>query len=221
MITNELIFFEEYLRGADFQSNLSNLARAFRQKVFLDRPIEELGLVCPDVVAAVKHLEQTYKNMGPFLVAEGSTKEFSENGQPVAYKTRVAFGFYKGVLLELAEPGSGSEIFATHLDKEGSNITIHHIGFIVKGEQLKDQKKNYLQIMQSCGYTPWVEATVGIFGTRTLVAIFPTEGETNGLSTEFIRFKILGLEIPFLLKYAIKLVANFQKWFGPPIIKIA
>jgi hypothetical protein len=215
------IYLDDYLREPEFQKALSRLAADFRKTVHLEGEVNELGLVCPDVFEAVTYLQKKYKNIGQFMIGEGPPKRFIQDGKLVEYTTRVAFGVYQGVILEIAEPGEGSDLFATHLDESGRRITIHHMGFIVKRPSLNMRGRKYLPIMVQAGYAPWTEADIVLVGANSSITIFKTFDKTGGISLEFIRFRIFGLEVPFLLKPGIRLIAWIQKLFKIRMIRVS
>src|SRR4051812_13249718 len=128
-------YLEDYLDREDFAEALRALAGDLGEELKLPRKVDEVGLVCPSVQVAAAELERRWPEMKLFLLGEGSPTAFIENGKQVDFTTRVGFGFYKGVILELAEPGIGSQIFGQTPDPDGK-IVINHLGFVARGPSL-------------------------------------------------------------------------------------
>src|SRR5262245_22571846 len=100
-----LIYLDDFLQSRDFPHNLAALTAPLGPELGLGPEVDELGVVCADVPKLAYELEAKYRKMGPFFMGEGSPAEFIEDGKLIRYKTRVAFGYYRGILIELAEPG--------------------------------------------------------------------------------------------------------------------
>lgn len=213
-----LIFLDDYLKLPDFRAALRTLAHDFRIDAQLPIDLDELGLVCPDVVAAADYLQKTYPGMGTFMLAEGSAEKFDENGRAVEYRTRVGFAYYQDVLLELAEAGTGSDIFSTHLDP-GGRITIHHMGYFSRGDAHTIRGKDYAPILEKLGIRePEWSATVAA-GMTIHVAIYNTYERAENLSLEFLDFRLLGLPVNYP-KEGAQLLGEFQNRVGPRVLDI-
>ncbi len=215
-MTYELKYLDDYLDHSDFRAALRTLAPSFRASVGLPEDLDELGLVCPDVVAAADYLQDTYPGMGTFAIAEGSAARFDQNGQAIHYRTRVGFAYYQDVLLELAEAGTGSDIFSTHLDPQG-RITLHHMGYFSRGTCHEINGIKYAAQLERLGYQEpeWsakVDAGIGVH-----VAIYDTYRGAEDLSLEFLDFRFLGLPVDYPRKAA-QLFGEFQNTVGPRVL---
>ncbi len=213
----ELILLKPYLDAPDFRVALRAIAKDFRASLGLPGDIDELGVVCPDVEVAAAWLQDNY-GAGPFMLAEGAPAKFTQGGDSQLYRTRVGFGYYEDILIELAEPGIGSDIFDTHLDP-GGQITIHHLGYFARGKRHKIDGTNYAKAMKKAGFdAPQWTASVfaGITGN---VALYKTYAVAENASIEFLDFRLAGLPIPYP-RIANELIAKFQVKHGPRLIKI-
>ncbi|MEJ7677614.1 MAG: hypothetical protein WKG06_07050 [Segetibacter sp.] len=76
--------------------------------------VDEIGLICPNVLQAAELLESKYKGMKIFCLGSGSPRKFKENSKNVPFTTRVGFGFYKGVILEHSGTGYRIRNFFTN-----------------------------------------------------------------------------------------------------------
>jgi hypothetical protein len=191
-----MIFLDDLLKDPrGFEQAILALARPFRQDLGLPDVVDEVGVVCPDVVAAAEHLERTYDGMGPFLLARGRPRTFTEAGEPREYLTSVGFGYYQGVLIELAEAGEGSDLFATHADAVGGRITLHHLGFFAAGDDLTIEMdggaRAFRPLLEARGYKPQWEALVAAAGVSGEVTIFRTYDAADGLALEFLDIRLL------------------------------
>ena len=132
------------------------IAKGFRDKHGFPVDCDEVGVVCPDVIEAAKYLEDKDPGMGSFVLAEGGPKVFKQDGEERNFRTRVGFGYYQDVLMELAEPGTGSKIFARHLDEANGKITMHHMGFFARGDDLvrkvDGKKRKFRRVLEAAGY---------------------------------------------------------------------
>lgn len=213
-----LVYLDDYLDQPDFRLGLRTLAADFRRRAELPLDLDELGLVCPDVVQAADYLQSKYPKMGKFILAEGSAARFDEGGKPLAYRTRVGFAYYQDVLLELAEAGTGSDIFSTHLASDG-RITIHHMGYFSRGDQHRLNGHDYAAVLASMGYDqPEWSAKVAA-GINVHVAIYDTYAAADNLSLEFLDFRFLGLPIDYP-RAAAQALGEFQNSVGPRVLRI-
>lgn len=217
-MTQQLIYLDDYLKATDFKKSLRNLATQFRQELGLPEDLDELGLVCPDVVKAADYLQKTYVGMGIFMLAEGSAQKFDENGKAIHYRTRVGFAYYQGVLLELAEAGTGSDIFSTHLSPDG-RITIHHMGYFSRGKYHRISGKKYAGRLGKLGFKSPEWAAKVAAGMNINVAIYNTYDVADNLSLEFLDFRLLGIPIEYPAKGA-QLLGEFQNKVGPRVLVI-
>jgi hypothetical protein len=194
------------------------LAAPYRKTLGLAPDLNELGLVCPDIVEAATSLEKNYKGMGPFFLSEASPVEFKENGHDVPYRTRVGFGYYQDVLLELAEPGAGDDIFATHLDP-GGEITVHHMGYFARGPKLRIGSTSFADVMAAHGH-PKPKWNAKVFaGVTAIITVFDTYADADGLGIEFLDYRILGIPVDYP-RSAGDFLAKLQIKFGPRVLTL-
>jgi hypothetical protein len=218
-----LIFLDDYLSSPDFPDNLLALTHPLGETLGLPR-VDELGIVCADVPALVRELEAKYRQMGPFFMGKGAPTEFDDHGRTIQYETRVAFGYYRGVLIELAEPGTGSDLFRRAYD--ASRSTIHHLGFYARGDELERSDASvavrFADRMHEAGYEPAWRALVGVLGFFGRVTIFDTARVTRGVDIEFLDFRAFsrnGLKIslpPWLLAFS----ARLERFLGHPVLNL-
>lgn len=217
-MTQPLVYLDDYLAQKDFKKSLRPLAQRFRAEVGLPEDLDELGLVCPDVVRAADELQKKYPGMGTFMLAEGSAERFDENGKPIEYRTRVGFAYYQDVLLELAEAGTGSDIFSTHLAPDG-RITIHHMGYFSRGDEHEIGGKKYAPKLKALGYTSPEWAAKVAAGMTIHVAIYNTYENAQNLSLEFLDFRLLGFPVDYPKKAA-EAFGEFQNRIGPRVLVV-
>jgi len=222
--TPALVYLDDYLDSPEFPGNLGALTGSLGEKIGLRSRVDELGVVCRDVPALVYALEAKYPHMGPFFMGHGSPAEFREDGALLPYKTRVAFGYYRGLLIELAEPGIGSDLFRRAYDPE--RATIHHLGFFARGDQLERTEGNakvaFRQRLRDQGFTPHVQALVAVLGFFGRVTIFDTGPVTRGIDIEFLDFRAFGrngikISLPAWL---LSLGARLQRALGHPVLEL-
>lgn len=219
-----LVYLDEYLDSADFPDNLRQLTAPLGGALGLSSAVDELGVVCADVPLLVQKLESKYERMGPFFMGEGSPARFIEDEKDIAYSTRVAFGYYRGVLIELAEPGHGSDLFNRAHDP--ARATIHHLGFFARGAELSrkegGQPVQFLERLRANGHVPHVKALVAVLGFFGNVTIFDTARATNGVDIEFLDFRILaeqGIKVS-LPAWLVAATARLQRAIGKPILQL-
>jgi len=137
--------------------------------------------------------------MKPFFLANGSPRKFSEFGKEVPFTTRLAFGFYKGVIIELAEPGIGSIIFGQTIATD-NRIMINHLGFTARDMALNrtvgDKVISFAEIMQGAGIPKFIEGVINVFGFIAHIHIFETMHLTSGVEIEFLDFRLFGVKGP-------------------------
>jgi hypothetical protein len=207
------LFFEDYLKMPDFAESFMVLAGEAATKAQLPARVDEIGLVCLNVETTAARLEQKY-GMSTFFLGDGSPQGFKENGIEIPFTTRVGFGFHKGVIIELAEPGIGSDVFSQTI-ANGNDIMINHLGFTARGMDLtrKDKDGNevsYTEIMKNAGIPKYVEAQLNIMGVVAHIHIFSTMGLTHGVEIEFLDFRLFGINGP-KINYAGGIV-SFVGW---------
>jgi hypothetical protein len=218
-------FLEDYLDRADFAEALRALTGTLGDELGLPARVDEVGLVCPDVQAAALELERKWPGMKPFLLGEGSPTDFVEYDAPADFSTRVGFGFYKGVILELAEPGIGSQIFGQTPNPEGK-IVINHVGFAARGPTLTrtdgGASRDFAPVMLEHGLKKRVDAVLSLLGIRGHIYIFETVARTHGIEVEFLDFRLLAEHGPKIrFPAAISgLVGWWQANVGPRLLKL-
>jgi len=195
---SNLKYLDDYLSQPDFKAALRPLAADFREEIGLTVDVDEIGVVCPNIEEAADYLTRTYPGMGQFFLGEGGPKSFEQEGKERKYRTRVGFGYYQDVLIELAEIGEGSDIFKTHLDP-GGRITLHHLGFFARGKKLRLRtkkglpKKGFRKPLKKRGFATEWEAVVALGGVVGHVTIFKTYEVADNLAIEFLDFRLGGV----------------------------
>ena len=216
----------DHLDRADLAGSLAELTHPLGQEIGLPPRVDEVGVVCPNVLVAANELKARWPRMETFLLGEGSPKTFVENGKQVPFTTRVGFGFYKGVILELAEPGIGSNIFGQTPNPDG-RVVINHVGFVARGEALErtdaGQTRGWSQIMQGAGYAKRVEAVLDLLSISGHIHIYETIRATAGIEVEFLDFRLFKptgpcITFPSALSGAI---GWLQSRVGPRFIDLA
>lgn len=215
---SSLILLKPYLDQPNFRHALRDIAWPYRASLGLSLDIDELGLVCPDVVEAATWLENNYEGMGPFFLAEASPIEFKRAGQDLPYRTRVGFGYYQDVLIELAEPGAGDTVFSTHLDPGGA-ITIHHVGYFARGKKLRIGDTSYVDVMAEAGHKApsWHAKVFG--GVTAHITIYDTYAQAENVAIEFLDYRVAGIAVDYPRR-AGEFFARWQKKHGPRIWEI-
>jgi uncharacterized protein YndB with AHSA1/START domain len=122
------------------------------------------------------------------------------------------------VLLELAEAGTGSDIFSTHLDP-GGRITIHHMGYFSRGDEHRIGTTLYAPKLAAQGYDAPEWAAEVFSGLTIHVAIYGTQPAADGLSLEFLDFRLLGIPVDYPEKGA-EALAELQVKVGPRVLKL-
>lgn len=220
------IKFEDYLGREDFAEALGELAGDLNSRLGLPTRVDEVGLVCPNVLLAARELEARVPGMSTFVVGEGSPKVFKENGRDVDFTTRVAFAMYKGVLVELAEPGVGSEIFGQTENPKGQ-ILVNHLGYYARGPNLERHDphgslQRWSEIMSAAGFARRFEATIRLMGLCCCVSFYETRRETADVEIEFLDLRLFSprgpkIDFPAFLGGALGWI---QKHVGPRFIRL-
>lgn len=218
-------FLEDYLDASDFGAALRGLAEPLGSELGLPTRVDEIGLVCPSVVLAAEQLKRRWPDMKTFLLGEGSPSTFVENGREVPFTTRVGFGFYQGVILELAEPGIGSDIFGQTPNPEG-RIVINHLGFTSRGEQLTRTdagvRRDFAEVLRAHGVPQRVDAVLNLLGFVGHIRIFEARARTHDVELEFLDFRLFqdgGIEIGYPA-FLGGLVGWWQAHVGPRLLKL-
>src|ERR1044071_4517131 len=177
-------FLEDFLDCADFGEALRSLTGSLGDELGLPSRVDEVGVVCPNIRVAAAELKRRWPEMETYLLGEGSPATFSENGRVTPFTTRVGFGFYKGVIIELAEPGVGSDIFGQTPNPDGK-IVINHVGFVARGPSLRRRDggvdRDFAEVMGAHGIDKRVDAVLELLGIRGHIYIFETVKRTHGI----------------------------------------
>jgi hypothetical protein len=218
------ILLDDYISADDFPANLTALTGGFGARLGLPVRADELGLLCPDVRKAADYLTERH-GAGPFFLGEGSPTKFVERGQLTPFTTRVGFGYHRGVLIELAEPGLGSTLFTPAQPSE--QILVHHLGFFARGDNLRRPDRHgrdayFLDRMHGAGYPLHVSAVLAVAGLLGRIHIFDTAAETGGLELEFLDFRLLWAGGPAIRLYPwmLGLAARLQIRTGHRTLKM-
>ncbi|OHD65714.1 MAG: hypothetical protein A2176_13855 [Spirochaetes bacterium RBG_13_51_14] len=179
----------EILSDNDFDSRVQGLALKLRKKLGIDAPVYQLGVVVDNVETAAEKLER--KGMKPFLLLGGSAERWSERGVDGHMRSRLGFGYHRGIEIELLEPGEGTDFYRRSLDQRGRPL-IQHLGFLVKDVDAWANK------LVNAGYPVYVRGKLGMGPLSIDFAYMDTERD-DGLILEFISHRFLGI------------------WFKPPI----
>lgn len=206
-----------FLDAPDFRLALRSIARDFREELGLPVDVDEIGVVCPDIEATAAWLEETY-GAGPFLLAESAPWRFTDRGTDTRYQTRAGFGYFEDVLIEIAEAGTGSDIFGTHLDPAGAAI-IHHLGYFARGKRHTIDGTHFAERMAAQGYAAPTWTAQVFAGVTGNVALYDTRDKLDDCVLEFLDFRLAGLPIPYP-RGANELMARLQKKHGPRVLHV-
>lgn len=105
--------------------------------------VHQLGVVVADAEAAARDLED--KGLPPFFIAAGKVPKWIEGGRERSFAGKLGLATYRGVEIELLEPGTGSDFYRQHLHGEGRPI-IQHLGVIVPDAELSARNLEALGI---------------------------------------------------------------------------
>jgi len=218
-----LRYFDDYLNAPDFPRNFMPLTEPLGTRLGLPEHPDELGLVCANVEKSVEELQNRYPGMGPFFIGQGAPERFIELGESKHFETRVAFGYYRGTLIEIAEVGHGSDFFAPALDP-GGRVTVHHLGFYARGNNLRRRLNGethyFADRLYGGGHRVLARALVSALGFLGRITVFDTTADTEGnIPIEFLDFRLLwetGIPVP-LPNWALSAVARYQMKHGPRI----
>ncbi|HET9957898.1 MAG TPA: hypothetical protein VFQ61_25545 [Polyangiaceae bacterium] len=224
-IRDRLTLLDDYVQSRDYPRNVCHLLGSLGRRLGFPEAPDEIGVVCPNVLEASEYLTHQY-GAGPFFLGSGSPKDFTEAGVVKPYTTRIGFGYLRGVLIELAEPGLGSNLFGRALDPRG-RITLHHLGFFARGASLcrkdiRGRRAHFDDRMLGAGYRPGVTTRLSALGLVGNVTIFETGPETHGIGTEFLDIRLFGRRgIPFgLPQWLLELGARFEIRSGHRLVHL-
>jgi len=197
-----MVLLDDLLNAVDFGQAVDALARDFRAEHRLP-DIHQLGLVVPDVEAAVAGLEA--RGVGPFFIAEGAPVLWRERGLECSFVGRMAIAYHHGVELEPLEPGEGSDFYRQHLDSEG-RIVVQHLGFSVQDVD------EWAGRLEASGVPVWIRGRLKLGPLSTDFAYMDSV-EQAGLVIEFICWRLFGR--PFHPPAAaFHTVGRVEKWSG-------
>lgn len=228
-----LIRLEAVLADPRFPANLVELTGGARAAFGLPEAVDELGVVCPDVRQAAALLRARFPGMSDYVLGQGSPRAFREEGREQPFTTRLGLGLYRGVLIELSEPGLGSEVFRRSFDGAAAGlaaITVNHVGFFSRGPAFSraggsadgGALVDYRERFRRAGAEPHVEAVLNILGLVGKIAIFDVPALSPGIGIEFLDFRMLwrdGPRIP-LPRAALGWLGRFQRVIGPEMIRL-
>jgi hypothetical protein len=219
------LYLVDYLDRSDFAESLAELTGNLGKVVHLPDRVDEVGLVCPSVDAAANELKARWPDMKTFLLGQGSPHSFIENGHDASFTTRVGFGFYKGVILELAEAGIGSDIFGQSSSPDG-RIVINHVGFVARGDALArkegGQTVRWADVMRERRVPERVEAVLNLLGICGHIHIYEARTLTEGIEVEFLDFRLFsttGVPIAFP-SFLAGIIGWAQAHLGPRFINM-
>jgi methylmalonyl-CoA/ethylmalonyl-CoA epimerase len=89
----------------------------------------QLGIVVPDVEAAVRSYRDLYGIDGWTIMDVGSenTKNVRLRGQPLEWKSKIAVAMVGGVMWELIQPLDENDLFGRFLAERGGVGGVHHV----------------------------------------------------------------------------------------------
>ncbi len=177
-----MFLLEDLLKQENFTEAVNKLAYDFRKKHDLP-PIDQLGLVVPDVESAAAQLEKM--GIGPFFIMSGDVKKWVERGESRRFYCKAGFASHCGLDLELLEPGEGSDFYGQHVDPDG-RVVIHHLGFFVKNKDKEVAKLN------AKGYSTWISGIIQAGPATFNIGYMDTLSEI-GMLIEIIEFKMFGI----------------------------
>ncbi|MBN1531223.1 MAG: VOC family protein [Spirochaetes bacterium] len=186
----------DMLSDGNFKDRVQEIAGAARERLGMDMPVYQLGVVVPDVVAAAAELEA--RGMRPFLLMGGSARMWRERGADGAITSRLGFGYHRGIEIELLEPGRGSDFYRRSLDPQGRPV-IQHLGFLVRDVD------SWAKKLADAGYPVYVRGRLRVGPLRIEFAYMDTE-QKEGLILEFICHRLFGVWI--------RPPAGFQQFLG-------
>jgi hypothetical protein len=197
-----MVFFDDLLQAKDFSKAVDAIGKEFRTR-FAFPDIHQIGLVVPDVEKAADDLEK--QGLGPFFIANGKVKVWEERGEKKGFSGKMGLATHEGFEIELLEPGTGSDFYASCVDAGGRPV-VQHLGFLVKDVDV------WASILSQAGSQVWVKGDMGVWPIRTRFAYMDTIKE-SGIILEFIAWSILGINFqPPSILY--KCLAGLEKRLG-------
>lgn len=173
--------FIDLLLAPKFGEATAALAADFRAQHSFP-PLFQLGLVTPDVDAAVAELEG--QGVHGFAVTTGRPQTWEEEGEPRAFSGKLALAVHEGLELELLEPGEGSDFYRSGLAPDG-RIALHHLGFLVPDLDA------WTAAMERAGQRSWVRGSLANGRVNVRFTYLDTRRDA-GIIIEFISVTIGG-----------------------------
>jgi Glyoxalase/Bleomycin resistance protein/Dioxygenase superfamily len=172
--------------SGDFTKGVDQLAYKFRTSHGLP-PLYQLGLVVKSVEESSAQLET--QGIGPFFIMDGPAKMWRERGEERHFRGKMGLAFYRGVQLELLEPGEGSDFYRQSLDPSGG-LTIQHLGFWVSDIEAWSNR------LIASGSPVWIRGKLKS-GPLTVDFVYQDTLAQAGFVMEFLCWKFLN--VPFKL----------------------
>jgi hypothetical protein len=200
--------FDDLLNAADYDQAVAALALDFRTRHELP-PLGQLGLVVANAEQAAAGLEA--RGVPPFMLLKGAAKQWRERGRDVPFSGSMGLTGYRGVELELLEPGVGSDFYGRFLDPAGGT-TVQHLGFFVDDVDAWAERI----VAGTNGRAPlWVRGRLEVGPNSIDFSYVDAIGEC-GFVIEFISWRLLGRKCPgwrcpFVLERSI---GRLQKTIG-------
>jgi hypothetical protein len=180
--------FANLLDAADYDRAVQELALEFRRKHKLP-PLGQLGLVVQNNEQAAAKLEA--RGIPPFMLLNGAAKRWRERGRDIQFSGAMGLIGYRGVELELLEPGVGSDFYGQFLDPAGG-MTVQHLGFFV---QDVDAWAERIVAGTNGRASLWVRGQLKVGPNTTDFTYVDAIGEC-GFVIEFISWRLFGRGYP-------------------------
>ncbi len=205
---DSMILLEDILKEPDFKRTVNGLALDFRKRHGLP-PVRQLGVVVPDAPAAARDLSA--RGLGPFFLARGAPVRWLERGEEKSFSGLVGLTRKSGVDVELLEPGTGSDFYRRHLDRQGRPL-VQHLGFFVPDVDAAAGR------LAAWGFSVRVRGRIQAPFLAAEFAYMDTE-DRAGFVVEFIRFSTLSLPVnpPGFL---VKAMGRLQKLTGRTVYSL-
>ncbi len=197
-----MLYLEDLISQPNFNQALLSIAPEFAERFELPE-IHQLGLAVTDVEAAALELEN--RGIPTFFIASGSPASWIERGESRSYLGKMGVSHYKGVELELLEPGQGSRVFLDSLDPIG-RIVVHHLAFRVVDLQ------PWVEKFEAAGFSIWIQGTNRIGPARSQFIYMDTQDALD-VVIEFFSRSCWGLNW-WPLSRLYRIIARLQKWTG-------
>jgi hypothetical protein len=180
--------FDDLLNAADYDHAVQELALDFRLKHALP-PLEQLGIVVQDNERVAARLEA--RGLPPFMLLRGAASQWRERGRDLPFSGAMGLTGYRGVELELLEPGIGSDFYGQFLDPAGG-MTVQHLGFFVADV---DAWADRVIAGTSRRASLWVRGRLKL-GPNTTDFSYVDAIDECGFVIEFISWRLFGRSYP-------------------------